>query len=92
MRRSTLIQAALAILLFGASVVHGATITYTEQATASGKLGANGFSNVLVTITLTADTTGVTGSSGFFTNNGDGDGQYIRPGQRDVCGYHPGVR
>ncbi len=42
-------------------------ITYLETTTGSGTLGGVAFTNALVTLTATADTSNVTGSSGFFT-------------------------
>jgi hypothetical protein len=46
-------------------------ITYTSSAIASGSLGSNSFSNALVTITVLADTSGVScASAGECTNHG----------------------
>ena len=68
MKQTTLILAGFSLLL---AARHGqaAPITYTEQALASGTLGARVFTNALVTIVFTGDTTNVTGGAGFFTNN-----------------------
>jgi hypothetical protein len=43
-------------------------ITYTDQATASGRLGSQIFNNALITLEFDGDTGNVTGSLGFFTN------------------------
>lgn len=48
--------AAMALLLTGQDKARAAAITYTEQAIASGSIGAVGFQNTLVTITSTGDT------------------------------------
>lgn len=59
-----------AILLFAIAgtlaPVHAVPITYTVAATGTGSLGASTFTNALVTITLTGDTSGVTGTGPFF--------------------------
>jgi hypothetical protein len=45
-------------------------IVYTEQATASGRLGGVAFTGAAVTLTMTNDTTNVTGSAPIFVNVG----------------------
>jgi hypothetical protein len=45
-------------------------ITYTEQATASGSLGGVSFTNASVTLTMSNDTTNVTGTAPIFVNLG----------------------
>jgi len=45
-------------------------ITYTESAIASGSLGSNSFSNAPITVTVFADTLGVSCAGGLCTNNG----------------------
>lgn len=57
------------ILLFGAAAAHAVPITYTVAATGTGSLGASSFTNALVTITLTADTSTVTHPFGVTFNN-----------------------
>lgn len=59
------ILAALCCVMAGAE-----PITYTEQQTGSGSLGSTSFTNALVTIVLTGDTTAITGGSGFFSDVG----------------------
>ena len=60
----------LALMAFGAGQAFAGSITYTEQATASGTIGAGSFFDVFVTITMVGDTTNVIGGSGFFQNFG----------------------
>ncbi len=52
-----------------ATMASAGTITYTEQAVASGTLGTNTFTGATVILTMTGDTTNVTGGAGFFTNS-----------------------
>jgi PEP-CTERM motif len=59
MKRTTLVLAVLFVLVCGAVAAHADTITYTETATASGTLDGTGFTNALVTLMLTGDTTNV---------------------------------
>ena len=47
---------------------HAVPIVYSVSDTASGHLGATSFTNQLVTVSYAANTTGVTGSPGFYTN------------------------
>jgi hypothetical protein len=47
-----------------------ATITYTEQATASGSLGGTTYTNASVTLTMMNDTTHVIGAAPLFENFG----------------------
>jgi hypothetical protein len=60
--------AALALLLGSGGPVSAGPIVYTVQTTASGSLGGTPFSNALVTVSFTGDTSNVTGGGGFFTN------------------------
>jgi hypothetical protein len=72
MRLKPLTTASIVLLLGLTGVVAAAyatPITYTEEATATGSLGASSFSDALVTITLTGDTSAVTGVT-FFLNVG----------------------
>src|ERR1019366_1113381 len=68
MRKVYLLLVTVALLLSMAGQAAAGAITYTEQVTASGTLGTNVFTDGLLTISWTGDTTGVTGGSGFFTN------------------------
>jgi hypothetical protein len=67
MKRLVLTIGAMAsVALFGtATPVQATPITYTEQAVATGRLGASAFTNALVTLSLTTDTSAVTGPPGF---------------------------
>lgn len=65
MKRATLILATVALMLCNAALVQAGTITYTEQATATGTLGASAFNSALVTITFVGDTTNVVCAGGF---------------------------
>jgi len=64
--------------------VHATPITYTESATVSGTLGGTPFSNAMITITGTGDTTGVFNDGNFrnnlspvsFSISGDGSGTF----------------
>jgi PEP-CTERM motif len=61
MRHSILaIAGLLVVLACGASIAHADTITYTTTFTGTGSLDANSFSNALVTLTLTGDTSTIT--------------------------------
>ncbi len=60
---------AVALILALTGQAHASPITYTESATASGTLGAQSFTDALVTLTLNGDTSNVTGGSGFFSNS-----------------------
>jgi hypothetical protein len=68
MRKVYLLLVTVALLLSMAGQAAASAITYKEQVTASGTLGSNPFTDALLTISWTGDTTGVTGGSGFFTN------------------------
>lgn len=68
MKHKILMLSVVAVLAFGASQSFASTITYTEQAVASGTLGNNSFNGALVTLTLVGDTANVTGGGGFFQN------------------------
>jgi hypothetical protein len=48
---------------------HAGLITYTESVVATGTIGSQSFSDALVTLTLTADTSGITESSGVFSTS-----------------------
>jgi len=66
-RRNATAVFAFALILSMRSVEGGA-ISYTEMAVGSGSLGGMAFTNELITLTVTADTTGVMNPSpGFFT-------------------------
>src|SRR6516225_3163426 len=55
----TVLAAAAAILGFQ-TIARADLITYTEEITATGSLGATGFTNALVTISFRGDTANVT--------------------------------
>ncbi len=57
------------VVLLLAAMASAGTITYTEQAVASGTLGANSFTNATVILTLTGDTTNVVNQGGGFFSN-----------------------
>ncbi len=59
MRQKHVAVASLALLI-GASFASAAAITFTESVTASGSLGSTQFTNALVTLTATGDTSNVT--------------------------------
>jgi len=62
--------ASVALLTIGASLASASTITFTESAVASGVLGSTSFTNSLITLTATGDTSTVTESPpGFFRSN-----------------------
>jgi hypothetical protein len=87
MMRSRATGMTIAVLSAGVALwstgLHAAPITYTESATVSGTLGNTSFTNALITITGTGDTTGVF-NDGNFRNNvsasfsiaGDGSGTF----------------
>ena len=59
------------VVLLLAAVASAGTITYTEEAFASGTLGTNSFQNALVTLTMIGDTSNVQNmGGGFFQNIG----------------------
>ena len=60
----------IASIFVAASPSFGALITYTEQATASGSLDGILFTNATVVLTMTNNTTNVTGGPSFFENVG----------------------
>ena len=73
MQRSMLILGVLAILVCSASPAPADTSTFTETTIASGTVDGTGFTNALVTITLTGDTANVgSGSPGKFSLPGIG--------------------
>ncbi|PIX21340.1 MAG: hypothetical protein COZ69_15325 [Deltaproteobacteria bacterium CG_4_8_14_3_um_filter_45_9] len=59
MKRTILILAALALLLYGAWPAEAVTITYVEETIGTGELGSNNFASSLVTFTFVGDTTNV---------------------------------
>ena len=70
MTRTHFVAASLAVLM-GAGCASAASINITESATASGHLGSNPFTNSLITLTTTGDTSNVTNPSpGFFELSG----------------------
>ena len=69
-RTSLLLVVMLALMAFGAGQAFAASITYTEQAVATGTIGSDSFFDVFVTISMTGDTTNVVGGGGFFQNFG----------------------
>jgi hypothetical protein len=66
MKRSLLVLAALLIPMFGAVAAHADSIVVTETTTAAGSLDGIGFTNALVTLTLTGSTTNVSSLGGVF--------------------------
>ncbi len=77
MKRFLILVAALTMgaVLGWAAPTQAAPITYTATSMASGTLGPTPFTNVLVTVELTADTSGAfepdpVGVPGFFSNAG----------------------
>lgn len=66
MKRSLLVLAALLIPTFGAVAAHADSIVATETTTATGSLDGIGFTNALVTLTLTGSTTNVSSLGGVF--------------------------
>ena len=73
MKRFRILVAALMMsaVLGWAAPIQAAPITYTVTSTASGTLGATAFADVLVTVELTADTSGVVEPApGVFVNQG----------------------
>ena len=69
-RTSLMLVVLLVFVAFGAGQALAGTITYTEQAMASGIIGNTTFSGVNVLITMVGDTTNVSGGGGFYTNYG----------------------
>lgn len=67
--KTTNLWMTLAILFVGASSAFAGSITFSEQATVSGTIGANSSSNALITMTYSGDTANVAGGGGFFTND-----------------------
>lgn len=57
----------LAALVSSAGMAHAGTITYTISALLAGSLNGVSFHDDPSTLTMTADTSGVTGGAGFFT-------------------------
>jgi hypothetical protein len=67
MKRSVLVLASMAILLFVVRPASATPVTYTESAIATGSLDGTSFLNALVTITLNGNTSAlVTPSPGLF--------------------------
>ena len=62
-RTLTIGLAVVAALFCAVSPAHATTATYTESATASGTLDGTSFTDALVTITLTGDTSTVTSTA-----------------------------
>jgi hypothetical protein len=60
MRFSPRMFAAVGLITVSAIVAHASPITYTVSGVASGSLGGSSFTDALVTITMTSDTTTVT--------------------------------
>ncbi len=58
-----------AVILVAAVSAHAAPITYTVTDTATGTLGSTAFTNALITVSFTGDTSNVTGSGTFYTNS-----------------------
>jgi len=56
---------AVAVLLIGASQAKAGPITYTEEATLSGTIGATSFTGAPVTLEFVGDTSNVSCSAGF---------------------------
>ena len=69
MRYSRIIGIALAAFAFAAPAM-ASPITYTEVGTGSGTLDGTSFTNQLVTITMTADTSNITMTMGLIENHG----------------------
>jgi hypothetical protein len=57
----------LAVAFSAAATARATPITFTESATASGSLGGTTFRDALVTLTMSTNTTLVSGGSGFFS-------------------------
>ena len=89
MRRSRATSMKIALLSVGVALwctgLQAAPITYTESATVSGTLGGTAFTNAVITITGTANTTGVVNDAGILRNPlssasfsiaGDGSGTF----------------
>jgi hypothetical protein len=62
------ILALVILALAGAGVAEASPVTYKEQFTGSGSLGAQTFADALVTITFLGDTDNIVGSLGLFTD------------------------
>jgi hypothetical protein len=59
-----------AALVCSAGMARATNITYSISAIAAGSLGGTDFRDELVTLTMNADTSSVTGGAGFFTIGG----------------------
>lgn len=74
MRKATTFLPALALAVAGAISMAAPSlafpITYTEEATASGSLGATAFTNGIVTLTMNNNTTNIMNVSGVYEING----------------------
>ena len=72
----TRVALAVAAVALCGSITQAAPITYTLTTTASGTLGASTFTNATVTVTFSADTSGITAGTGSFSgaliNTGSG--------------------
>jgi hypothetical protein len=60
----------IALLLAWVAISAAGPIYYIETATATGSLGGVSFTNAIITITVTADTSAVLGGGTFFSNLG----------------------
>lgn len=70
MQKTITFFAVLGSLLGGVGYAAAASITYTEQTVGTGRLGADSFTNALVTITFTGDTNNVYSySPGLYLNS-----------------------
>jgi len=72
MSKATRIILAAMLCVFLVGAANAVNLTYTETAVVSGTVGATNFSNALITITESADTSGVYvyGGPGYYTNPG----------------------
>jgi hypothetical protein len=80
MRKALVRLFLLVVAVFGFSTASRATpITFTISGTASGQLDSSPFTNALVTVTSTADTTNVVGNTADFDGNGSTETIYAVP-------------
>ena len=68
MRACFLNVALILCVSLGCATASASPITYTVSDTASGTIGGTAFTNQLVTLRYVSDTSGVSGSPGFYTN------------------------
>jgi hypothetical protein len=68
-KRFGMAVAILGLMVCAAERADATQITYTDQGTISGSLGASAFTNALVTVSFTGDTANVTGGLGFWSNS-----------------------